>query len=259
MYGGEQADWVTRVHATLLGYKGSHRTRKSEILLSLLSLPRTYLAPKEENQKDGNTPDGQEEETAQQQRRRRGQPARDEEETAEEDLLRTDIAEVAEDCPPTAHQIEQAKKREEARQHTQAMRALHFLQLGAPGKAIRTLEQVPTPTKGLASIADELERLHPAENVAEYPRPTSCAPPFNVTTRDVQKAVMRSLARGSAPGVDGWTGELIAPLLKIPNLLLELTEIVRVILPIFCERYRNASGNNNEIYIMQCNDMNNEI
>jgi hypothetical protein len=99
--------------------------------------------------------------------------------------------------------------------------------LGASGKAARALvEESALPPIDDALVA-KLRELHPAEPPSDRALPQHRPIPSIVVTRVmVRKAVKKSMARGAAPGLDGWTRELLVPLVENPSTLFELTALV---------------------------------
>ena len=78
------------------------------------------------------------------------------------------------------------------------------------------------------SYKRQIVDLHPPEP-PEEPAPPSgirVAPTIAITAQDVARAVKKKLARGSAPGPDGWTRELLIPLVEDQRSLNELTALI---------------------------------
>lgn len=100
------------------------------------------------------------------------------------------------------------------------------LALGAVGKGARLLGSTPLPRHPAAQVADQLRQLHPPEDPSTFPPPPPIPATLTVQPADVQKTVLRQLARAAAPGIDGWTRELLVPLVEDTSLLTELTTLV---------------------------------
>ncbi len=108
-------------------------------------------------------------------------------------------------------------------------RAEQMVILGANGKAARALADTDTSAVPLTDeIIQQIVDLHPPEP-PEEPAPPSgirVAPTIAITAQDVARAVKKKLARGSAPGPDGWTRELLIPLVEDQRSLNELTALI---------------------------------
>lgn len=74
------------------------------------------------------------------------------------------------------------------------------------------------------AVVAKLTALFPTEGTTT-PRIT-VGRPLGIVPRMVHKAVKSKLARGAAPGLDGWTRELLVPIVEDQQLLNELTELV---------------------------------
>lgn len=107
-------------------------------------------------------------------------------------------------------------------------RAEELFVSGCPKRAVQILTRPRTNTVLDDALKAALDKLHPApEQVA--PRPPS-QPSFVVTPDTVRDAVVRRMARGSAPSTDGWTRELLMPLVYDKLCLDGLTLLVSCML-----------------------------
>jgi hypothetical protein len=138
---------------------------------------------------------------------------------------------------PRTHLLKPSRRREqnqsvgeeaEEREIREASRIHALAGLGALGKAARILDSGPaTFVPPAEEVMREIRRLYPQEPPHGLPEPPPLLPVVNVTPKQVHRIVMRGLARGAAPGIDGWTRELLMPLVHDASLLGELTELVR--------------------------------
>lgn len=111
-------------------------------------------------------------------------------------------------------------------------RAETLVRLSAVGKAARTLAGPPSKSaveQNFDEAIKQLADLHPSDRGVII-EPSTYARPINLTTKGVRRAVMKSLSRGAAPGLDGWTRELLVPLLANAEATAELTAIVQDLL-----------------------------
>ena len=83
---------------------------------------------------------------------------------------------------------------------------------GAMRKAARLLGSTAAPLPVSAEVLERLQTLHPAGDTDPLPSAPSTLPPVPIDAK-ILLAASRLLARGAAPGLDGWTRELLAPLL----------------------------------------------
>ena len=107
------------------------------------------------------------------------------------------------------------------------------LQLGAVGKAARTLAAPPmsiaTPSPALV---EKLKALFPTEEPSNAGRQGYTM--LRLDSSLVKEVVIKRMSRAAAPGPDGWTRELLIPLVKDKNCLRELTELLRRMLSDDC-------------------------
>ena len=107
-------------------------------------------------------------------------------------------------------------------------RAAKATKQGALGKAIRTLADTSKVAPRNEDTAVKIEKLHPPE---PGPMPRRPDMPYIHVRHDIVRTVVRSvMTRGSAPSIDGWTRELLLPLVDDPVCLKGLTMIVEDIL-----------------------------
>lgn len=109
-------------------------------------------------------------------------------------------------------------------------RIMHLLELGALGKAARTLFHKQLPRAPPEIAIPQLESLHPQEDPTAFPHPDGVPFFHDLSPAVVQRTIGRRLGRGAAPGLDGWTRELLIPLTEKKELLRELTTVVQDIL-----------------------------
>ena len=105
------------------------------------------------------------------------------------------------------------------------LRATAATKQGALGKAIRTLAETSKVAPRNEDTAVKIEKLHPHEPDENMPRPPN-AQHFIVRPDVVRTVVRFYMTRGSAPGLDGWTRELLLPLVNDPVCLQALTSMV---------------------------------
>ena len=106
-----------------------------------------------------------------------------------------------------------------------AKKTMIQLQLGAIGKATRTLAAPPTsivpPT---ADLIERLRDLFPMEQPLQRPqRAQYCV--MRLDSSLVKDIVLKRMSRAAAPGPDGWTRELLVPIVKDKECLSQLTGI----------------------------------
>ncbi len=100
-----------------------------------------------------------------------------------------------------------------------------LVQIGAVGKARQQLESNSKRLDPDESVMACLEKLHP--NGADT---TISADLFQtisgITKQEVREIVQHKLARGAAPGMDGWTRELLLPIVQHDEALTEFTAMI---------------------------------
>ena len=116
-----------------------------------------------------------------------------------------------------------------------AKKVLLQLELGALGKAARTLAAPPasmiTPS---ADLLEKLKELFPTEVTPSQARERVPFRVLQLNSSLIQDAVMKRMSRAAAPGPDGWTRELLIPLVADKDCLLELTALIRKMLSDEC-------------------------
>ena len=110
-------------------------------------------------------------------------------------------------------------------------RATILAEMGALGKASRSLHETgytvaePTP-----DVIARLQVLHPPLTGTD-PIPTSRAHQIvGLQPHIVHSTVVHDLQKAAAPGLDGWTRELLLPIVKHRDLALELTRMIEDVL-----------------------------
>ena len=121
-----------------------------------------------------------------------------------------------------------------------AKKTMVQLQLGAIGKATRTLAAPPTsivpPT---ADLIERLRDLFPMEQPSQRPqRAQYCV--MRLDSSLVKDIVLKRMSRAAAPGPDGWTRELLVPIVKDKECLLQLTDLVRRMMSNECSPFFKA-------------------
>ncbi|KAH8608673.1 hypothetical protein ERJ75_001282000 [Trypanosoma vivax] len=81
-----------------------------------------------------------------------------------------------------------------------------------------------------AEVVREVDGLYPQEDVSTFPQPPLPVTVVGVEKDEVSRAIRRRLTRGAAPGLDGWTRELLYPLTQDSALLMEVTVLTADIL-----------------------------
>jgi hypothetical protein len=96
-----------------------------------------------------------------------------------------------------------------------------LLSMGAERKAL----ELASPSSHVdisPTVCADLQKLFPKQKVAWAPRPLNSTPPTFFSNEDLRFQTVCKLARGSAPGLDGWTRELLLPLLFSPSVARDL-------------------------------------
>nr|CAJ2465769.1 unnamed protein product [Leishmania braziliensis] len=209
----EWGHWAEAVGHTLLGYTAAAAAGRYQRQLALTELVRTRLAKPRA-------------------------PAREEDVSHQEEPSETP-REGERDEPYTGHAG--ATRRPNTEEHLptrdahtaeerRARRILHQLSLGAVGKAARTLFQAQLPRARASEALDQLRALHPQEDPAGYPCPPQTPFPHGLKPEKVRNVVLKRLGRAAAPGLDGWTRELLVPVVENAALLAETTALMQDIL-----------------------------
>lgn len=99
--------------------------------------------------------------------------------------------------------------------------------LQATGRAAALLTAAEAePVVFSPELVRSLDELYPQEDTTTYPEPDIDVPVVTLDRKSVAKIVGRRLTRGVAPGLDGWTRELLFPLTQDKALLTELTAVL---------------------------------
>ena len=157
---------------------------------------------------------------------------------AQQELLVTDLVRTSlRKAQPQAVKGEAPQHQEEAQRL--AHKAMTQLQLGAVGKAARTLAAPPTSVaQSTPQLIQHLNVLFPTSVL-----PTSSRQPAVILRLDtalIKESVMKRMSRAAAPGPDGWTRELLLPLVMHKDCLTELTELMRRMLSNDCSLHFKA-------------------
>lgn len=103
---------------------------------------------------------------------------------------------------------------------TQAVhRAVFFTLHGAVGRAARALLKQLRLAPRTAATLSTLQALHPTEDQSLIPPLPSDVPRQHLSPNLVRFVVRHKMAKVSAPGLDGWTRELLLPLVDDPKCL----------------------------------------
>ncbi|PWU89420.1 putative SLACS reverse transcriptase [Trypanosoma cruzi] len=134
------------------------------------------------------------------------------------------VSDAKEQQDPTAHQTERILT---ASDIYKARRAETLCTLQATGRAAALLTAAEAePVVFSPELVQSLDDLYPQEDTRTYPEPAVSAPLVTFDSKDVAKMIESRLTRGAAPGLDGWTRELLYPLTKDKALLMEITAIL---------------------------------
>jgi len=102
--------------------------------------------------------------------------------------------------------------------------------LQAVGKSARMMAAAEMhPLSPTQDVVEKMRALHP-QDLSVKVEPMIHQRPLNLTPQIVHRAVQKLMARGAAPSLDGWTRELLVPIVQDKEALAELTEIIRDLL-----------------------------
>ena len=101
-----------------------------------------------------------------------------------------------------------------------------LVEMGALSKAARTLASSSGPKKIDEETKEKLRQLHPASPEVEIPHAFEMHQIPGITEDEVARTVRRKLSRGAAPAQDGWTRELLIPLIDNHEALPEFTAMI---------------------------------
>lgn len=106
-------------------------------------------------------------------------------------------------------------------------KAVALVSRGLARKAIQTLSQTGAKTSSVQTLA-ELRELHPSARAEmKGAREESTHAPVSVDQQIIQKLILKRMCSASAPGPSGWTGELLAVLIRERECGLGIAAIVR--------------------------------
>eukprot|EP00796_Vickermania_ingenoplastis_P003801 gene3800-biopygen2658 len=104
---------------------------------------------------------------------------------------------------------------------------MRFLHVGDLGKAARDGEQKGVPVLSAQMAAETLRQLHPEEAQENIPRSEEVDIHLAVSAQDVSRAIRKRMSRGACPGIDGWTRELLMPILEHEDLVEDLAALTQ--------------------------------
>jgi hypothetical protein len=106
-----------------------------------------------------------------------------------------------------------------------ASRVDTLCRLGATGRALRLAASEGQILQPSPDVVDKLKALHP-QTTERYSMSYAQDQTVNITEEFVVEAIRR-MARGAAPGLDGWTRELLMPFTRSRAALIELTALIK--------------------------------
>ena len=107
-----------------------------------------------------------------------------------------------------------------------ATRVEALVEMGALGKAARTLASNSGPQTIDDEVLNTLRRLHPTAEEVAIPQSFEMHQIPGISEDEVARTVRRKLSRGAAPAMDGWTRELLVPLIEDQEALPEFTAMI---------------------------------
>jgi hypothetical protein len=131
-----------------------------------------------------------------------------------------DEAEVSEAADPS--------RSSDALLSSRIRRCVATVKAGGPhalSRAVRVLTQ-GVPADPTSDTVSKLKELHPGNKRSVPAPPANGAVPIAIDDNLLRKIIKRRLANGSAPGISGWTGELILVLSQCEHCLAGLKAIV---------------------------------
>ena len=105
-----------------------------------------------------------------------------------------------------------------------------LVEVGALSRATQQLCQSSKLMQVDNACLERLRELHPHSPPLETPTSFETHSIAGVSEDEVAKAIRRKLSRGAAPGLDGWTRELLLPIVHDKEGLCELTRMLSDIL-----------------------------
>ncbi|KAH8608702.1 hypothetical protein ERJ75_001279400 [Trypanosoma vivax] len=201
----EWAAWLEVCRPAFLGYGASSQAERCRRQLVIMDLVRTHLAMGR----------------GEAQRRRdavAGQAAR--------------AAGARNGIPQDEGAQDEGVQDEDAQARRTAARVEMLCMLNAAGRAARMLTRdgEDLVRSSAAEVVREVDGLYPQEDVSTFPQPPLPVTVVGVEKDEVSRAIRRRLTRGAAPGLDGWTRELLYPLTQDSALLMEVTVLTADIL-----------------------------
>nr|pir retrovirus-related hypothetical protein 2 - Trypanosoma cruzi retrotransposon [Trypanosoma cruzi]AAA30239.1 reverse transcriptase endonuclease [Trypanosoma cruzi] len=133
------------------------------------------------------------------------------------------VSDETEQQDTTAHQPERILTASDIYK-TRRVETLCTLQ--ATGRAALLTAAEAEPVVFSPELVQSLDDLYPQEDTSLYPEPAVSAPLVTFDSKELAKIIGSRLTRGAAPGLDGWTRELLYPLTKDKALLMEITAIL---------------------------------
>ncbi|KAF8307839.1 hypothetical protein TcBrA4_0007740 [Trypanosoma cruzi] len=134
------------------------------------------------------------------------------------------VSDETEQQDTTAHQPERILTASDIYK-TRRVETLCTLQATGRAAALLTAAEAE-PVVFSPELVQSLDDLYPQEDTSLYPEPAVSAPLVTFDSKDVAKIIGSRLTRGAAPGLDGWTRELLYPLTKDKALLMEISAIL---------------------------------
>jgi hypothetical protein len=107
------------------------------------------------------------------------------------------------------------------------LRAARLAEAGCVTRACRSLESTARLAPRDAATVAQLKELHPQELGTQPRPPEKGRTGVILTTKIVAYAIRHKLKKMTAPGLDGWTRELLWPVLKDPASLKGLTVLLQ--------------------------------
>ena len=144
--------------------------------------------------------------------------------------------------PPETDSPDEPPRLEKSADQSACARALRFFSLGFLSRAAKALDVEETPRLADDDVFEKLVSLHPAA-VLGMPR-CFLSPGHTFVDKEILRLVVLGMASGSAAGPDGWTEDMLAPLLSDPDLARFFTAVIQSIIDgtAPCDRDRLVVG-----------------
>ncbi|EKF39690.1 hypothetical protein MOQ_000078 [Trypanosoma cruzi marinkellei] len=223
----EWPNWLDVCRTVMLGYNASAPDERSRKQVAIMDLVRLHLRLPEKQRRRQAT------RTNHDKQRRKDPPIAHVHDTADGAVLsdsesmqdgERSVGEENEQRDSTAHHTERILT---ASDIYKARRAETLCTLQATGRAAALLTAAEAePVVFSPELVKSLDDLYPQEDTSLYPEPAVSAPLVTFDSKDVAKMIGSRLTRGAAPGLDGWTRELLYPLTMDKALLMEITAIL---------------------------------